>query len=97
MSSEGQNLFQELIAAHLQVGAYKLYWLEFVGILIGVVSAWLGMKRWVWAWPVGISANIMLFGVYLGAVFGADERIPLFGQAGRQVFFIITSIHRHQP
>lgn len=93
MSSEGQNLFQELIAAHLQVGAYKLYWLEFVGILIGVVSAWLGMKRWVWAWPVGISANIMLFGVYLGAVFGADERIPLFGQAGRQVFFIITSIY----
>jgi nicotinamide mononucleotide transporter len=34
-----------------------------------------------------------LFFVYLGALFGADERIPLFGQAGRQVFFIVTSIY----
>ena len=93
MPAEGQNLFQEIIAAHLQIGPYALYWLEAVGILIGVVSAYLGMKRWVWAWPVGISANIMLFAVYLGALFGADERIPLFGQAGRQVFFIVTSIY----
>ena len=62
-------------------------------MLIGLASAYLGMRRWVWAWPVGIIANVMLFFVYLGAVFGADERIPLFGQAGRQVFFIVTSIY----
>ncbi|MEO7446654.1 MAG: nicotinamide mononucleotide transporter, partial [Humibacillus sp.] len=29
----------------------------------------------------------------MNAVFGADESIPLFGQAGRQVFFIIMSIY----
>ena len=33
------------------------------------------------------------FFVFLGAVFGADERTTLFGQAGRQVFFIITSVY----
>ena len=58
LADDGQNLFQQIIAAHLKIGEYQLYWLEFVGILIGVASAWLGMKRWVWAWPVGISASV---------------------------------------
>ncbi len=80
------NIFQQLIAATFTVGAYEMHWLEFIGILIGAASAYLGMKRWVWAWPVGILANVMLFFVYLGALFGADQRIPLFGQAGRQIF-----------
>ena len=77
------NIFQQLIAATFPVGGYEMHWLELIGILIGAASAYLGMKRWVWAWPVGILANVMLFFVYLGALFGADERIPLFGQAGR--------------
>jgi nicotinamide mononucleotide transporter len=87
------NVFQQLIDAAIPIGPYQLHWLELIGVLIGVASAYLGMKRWVWAWPVGIIANVMLFFVYLGALFAADERIPLFGQAGRQVFFIVTSIY----
>ncbi len=88
-----QNFFQQAIDAAIPFGQYQLHWLELIGVLIGLASAYLGMKRRVWAWPVGIVANIMLFFVYLGAVFGADERVPLFGQAGRQVFFILTSIY----
>ncbi len=87
------NIFQQLIGATFPVAGYEMHWLELIGILIGAASAYLGMKRWVWAWPVGITANIMLFFVYLGALFGADQRIPLFGQAGRQIFFIATSIY----
>ncbi len=87
------SIFQQLIDATFSVGSYQVHWLEVIGILIGAASAFLGMKRWVWAWPVGITANIMLFFVYLGAIFAADERIPLFGQAGRQIFFILTSIY----
>jgi nicotinamide mononucleotide transporter len=87
------NNFQRLIEWVIPVGSYQVHGLEVIGILIGVASAYLGMKRWVWAWPVGISANIILFFVYLGAIFAADQRIPLFGQAGRQVFFIVTSIY----
>jgi nicotinamide mononucleotide transporter len=88
-----QNFFQQLIDLSIPVGQYQLHVLEVVGVAIGVGSAWLGMKRKVWAWPVGILANIMLFFVYIGATIGADQRIPLFGQAGRQVFFIIVSIY----
>ena len=62
------NIFQQLIAATFTVGAYEMHWLEFIGILIGAASAYLGMERWVWAWPVGIVANIMLFFVGLGAL-----------------------------
>ncbi len=92
-ATESQNLFQQVIDAAIPIGPYELHWLELVGVLIGVASAWYGMKRKVWAWPVGILANIMLFFVYIGAAFGADERIPLFGQSGRQVFFILVSIY----
>ena len=87
------NLFQQLIDAAIPIGKYQLHWLELLGVLIGIASAWYGMKRRVWAWPVGIVANIMLFFVYIGATIGAGERIPLFGQAGRQVFFIVVSIY----
>ena len=88
-----QNFFQQIIDAAIPIGQYQLHWLELIGVSIGIASAWLGMKRLVWAWPVGITANIMLFFVYVGAAFGADQRIPLFGQSGRQVFFIIVSIY----
>ena len=93
LADETKNVFQQVIDAAIPVGPYQLHWIELIAVLIGVASAWFGMKRRVWAWPVGILANIMLFFVYLGALFGADERIPLFGQAGRQVFFILTSIY----
>ena len=88
-----QNFFQQLIDLSIPIGQYQLHVLEVVGVAIGVASAWLGMRRKVWAWPVGILANIMLFFVYIGATIGADQRIPLFGQAGRQSFCIIVSIY----
>jgi nicotinamide mononucleotide transporter len=87
------NFFQRLLDAAIPFGKYQLHWLELIGVLIGVVSAWYGMKRRVWAWPVGMVANVMLFFVYIGAAFGADSRIPLFGQSGRQVFLFATSVY----
>ena len=93
LTDASQNAFQRVLDATIPIGPYQLHWTELVGVLIGLASAYLGMKRLVWAWPVGIVANVLLFFVYLGALFGADERVPLFGQAGRQVFVIITSIY----
>ena len=89
----GPNLFQQVLDASLPIGPYELYYLEALGVLIGVVSAWFGMRRRVWAWPVGILANVMLFLVYIGATLGADQRVPLLGQAGRQVFFVVVSVY----
>ena len=92
-SAAGTNVFQRLLDWHLQIGDYQLHWLELIGVLIGIVSAWYGMKRRVAAWPIGILANVLLFFVYIGAAFGADSRIPLFGQSGRQVFLFVTGVY----
>ncbi len=92
-ATESGNLFQRLLDAAIPIGKYQLHWLELIGVLIGVVSAWYGMKRRIWAWPVGIVANVMLFFVYIGAAFGADSRIPLFGQSGRQIFLFLTAVY----
>ncbi len=57
------------------------------------------MKRRVWAWPVGIIANVLLFFVYINAILGSEEgaRTPLFGQSGRQIFFILDQRLRLVP
>ena len=92
-AADGGNTFQRLLDAAIPFGQYQLHWLELIGVLIGVVSAWYGMKRRVWAWPIGMVANVMLFFVYIGAAFGADHRMPLFGQSGRQVFLFATAVY----
>ncbi|MDN6618537.1 MAG: nicotinamide riboside transporter PnuC, partial [Corynebacterium variabile] len=43
--------------------------------------------------PIGILGNALLFTVFLGGVFHTPQDLDLWGQAGRQVFFIITSVY----
>ncbi|MBK0297407.1 nicotinamide mononucleotide transporter, partial [Bacillus sp. S34] len=47
----------------------------------------------VWAWPVGIVGNALLFTVFMGALFDTPNPVNLLGQAGRQVMFIIVSVY----
>ena len=70
-----------------------IYWREIVGNAFGLASALFGLSRKVWAWPVGIVGNVLLFTVFLGVAVGNDQGTPLYGQASRQVFFIITSVY----
>jgi nicotinamide mononucleotide transporter len=51
------------------------------------------MRRKVWAWPIGIVGNALLFTVFLGAVFDTPNPVNLLGQAARQVMFIVVSIY----
>lgn len=87
------NLIQWLFDAQLHIGTQTILWREVVGNLFGLASALGGMRRKVWAWPVGIVGNALLFTVFLGAVFGTPNPINLFGQAGRQIMFIVVSIY----
>lgn len=70
-----------------------LLWREVLGNLFGLLSALGGMRRKVWAWPVGIVGNVLLFTVFLGTVFGTPHPVNLLGQAGRQIMFIVVSIY----
>jgi len=70
-----------------------IYYREIAGNAFGLGSAVFGLRRSVWAWPVGIVGNVLLFTVFLGQALGNDQGTPLYGQASRQVFFVVTSVY----
>ncbi|GAA0452194.1 nicotinamide mononucleotide transporter [Paractinoplanes deccanensis] len=70
-----------------------IYWREIIGNAFGLGSALFGLRRSAWAWPVGIVGNVLLFTVFMGQAIGNDQGTPLYGQAARQVFFLIASVY----
>lgn len=88
------DLLQWLFDARIEfAGGQFLLLREVLGNVFGLLSALGGMRRKVWAWPIGIIGNLLLLTVFLGTVFGSPSSIDLLGQAGRQVMFIATSIY----
>ena len=87
------NLLEWLLQGTIPVGGGVLRVPEVLGNVFGLASALLGMRRLVWAWPVGIVGNVLLFSVFVGneVLHTVDE--PLWGQAGRQVFFLAVSVY----
>jgi len=81
--------------AHWQVTASQsITYREIVGNAFGLASALFGLRRSVWAWPVGIVGNVLLFTVFVGQAAGGEQSgTPLYGQASRQVFFVVTSVY----
>jgi nicotinamide mononucleotide transporter len=66
---------------------------EVVGNGFGLASAILGMRRVVWAWPVGMVGNALLFTVFVGGILDKPQVEDLWGQAARQVFFFAVSAY----
>ena len=71
-----------LFEAQIPVGGSVLILREVLGNIFGLASAVGGMRRRVWAWPVGIAGNLLLLTVFLGNVFGSATPATLWGQAG---------------
>ena len=86
------NVFEYMFQASFTIGDQVVLWREVVGNLFGLLSALGGIRRKVWAWPVGIVGNVLLLTVFLGTVFGTPNPVNLLGQAGRQVMFIAVSV-----
>ncbi len=83
-----------LLHGTIPVGDGSLYVREVVGNLFGLASALLGMRRLVWAWPVGLVGNVLLFTVFVGGeLSGQTGGEPLWGQAGRQIMFAVASLY----
>lgn len=86
------SLFQSIYDAHLTLSGHEITYREILGNAFGFASAIGGLRRRVWAWPVGIVGNVLLFTVFVGTAVNG-QTIPLLGQAGRQIFFIAVSIY----
>ena len=82
-----------LFDAQLVIGDQTVLWREIVGNVFGLLSALGGLRRKIWAWPVGIVGNALLFTVFLGAVFETPNPVNLLVQAGRQIMFIVVSVY----
>lgn len=82
-----------LFEAQIHFGSKAILWREIIGNIFGLSSAMLGMRRKVWTWPVGIFGNVLLFTVFLGAVFHTPQNKDLYGQAGRQILFMTLAIY----
>ncbi len=87
------SLLERLFDSQLSIFGQQILWREVVGNAFGFASAIGGLRRRVWAWPVGIIGNVLLFTVFFGVAFATPQHETLYGQAGRQVFFIITSVY----
>lgn len=87
------ELLARFLEAELHIGGSTILWREIVGNGFGLASALLGMRRRVAAWPIGIVGNVLLFTVFLGGVFHTPQNLNLYGQAGRQVFFLAVSVY----
>ena len=87
------DVLNSLLNASFVIGGSPILWREIIGNCFGLASAIGGMKRVVWAWPVGIIGNALLFTVFLGGVFHTPQNLDLYGQAGRQVMFLLVSIY----
>ena len=87
------SFLERLFDAQLSIFGQLILWREIVGNGFGFASAIGGLRRRVWAWPVGIVGNVLLFTVFFGVAFATPQHETLYGQAGRQVFFIITSVY----
>ncbi|GAE70237.1 riboflavin transporter PnuX [Cutibacterium acnes JCM 18909] len=86
------DVLASLLNAQLDVGLGKpILWREVIGNLFGLASALGGARRRLWAWPVGIIGNVILFTVFLGGVFHTPQDLNLWGQAGRQIFFFLAT------
>jgi nicotinamide mononucleotide transporter len=87
------SIASTLYDAHLTIAGHPITWREILGNAFGFASALGGLRRRVWAWPVGIVGNVLLFTVFIAATTTQAAQAPLLGQAGRQVFFVITSVY----
>ena len=87
------NLLDWLLHGTIPVGDGVLVVREVVGNLFGLASAVLGMRRLLWAWPVGLVGNVLLFIVFASGELSGAVAEPLWGQAGRQVFFAAMALY----
>jgi nicotinamide mononucleotide transporter len=87
------SILERVFDAQLSIFGQPILWREIVGNAFGFASAIGGLRRRVWAWPVGIVGNVLLFTVFFGVAFVTPQHQTLYGQAGRQVFFVVTSVY----
>lgn len=67
-----------------EVLGYSMSYLEFFGVVSGLIAVWLSAKAHIWSWPVGIVNVVLSFILYY--------QVQLYPDMFLQVFFFVTNI-----
>lgn len=78
------NHFFDVNSEFFNALGYSLSYIEFFGVLSGLISVWLSAKANIWSWPTGIVNIVLSFFLYF--------QIQLYPDMFLQVFFFITNI-----
>ncbi|MFT3948821.1 MAG: nicotinamide riboside transporter PnuC [Agriterribacter sp.] len=63
---------------------YSMSYIEFFGVISGLVAVWLSAKAHIWSWPVGIVNVVLSFILYY--------QVQLYPDMFLQAFFFVTNI-----
>ena len=63
---------------------YSMSYIEFFGVLTGLVAVWLSAKAHIWSWPAGIINVVLSFILYY--------QVQLYPDMFLQSFFFVTNI-----
>lgn len=63
---------------------YSMSYIEFFGVMSGLVAVWLSAKAHIWSWPVGIVNVVLSFLLYY--------QVQLYPDMFLQAFFFVTNI-----
>jgi len=63
---------------------YSMSYIEFFGVISGLIAVWLSAKAHIWSWPIGIVNVVLAFFLYY--------QVQLYPDMFLQVFFFVTNI-----
>jgi nicotinamide mononucleotide transporter len=72
-----ENIFFKLLG-------YSLSYLEFFGVISGIIAVWLSAKANIWSWPIGLINVTLSFFLFF--------QVQLYPDMFLQIFFFITNI-----
>lgn len=64
--------------------SYSMSYIEFFGVLFGLLAVWLSAKANIWSWPAGIINVVLAFILYY--------QVQLYPDMFLQAFFFVTNI-----
>jgi nicotinamide mononucleotide transporter len=67
-----------------QVLGYDISYVEFFGLVSGIIAVWLSALANIWSWPIGIINVVLSFFVFF--------QVQLYPDMFLQVFFFVTNI-----
>ena len=63
---------------------YEMSYIEFFGVVTGLIAVWLSARANVWSWPAGIVNVVLAFFLYY--------QIQLYPDMFLQIFFFVTNV-----